>query len=471
MKKFFAFILAAVMLAAALPASLAEPGPDETAAPVFSDISGHWAEDVIIKYSETGAINGYPDGTFRPDGLVTRAESAKIIVGVLESAGMELEPLNAESAKKRGWSKTHNGAACEDIDPDAWYLPYVAKAESYFPMWLPSDAGALNHLGAYNEVSKIDNDQLFLPDAYLPRCHLAEILVELKFYLYDLDDSIEHATAPTGYLQEVYKDSTLLEYIASPHPEQLTIGNNWTRMRSYIWLAYKYDIMVGNPDGYFYPYNGVSRAELLTALDNMLNSAEAVEQLAYMDIETASPMMKEAILEARSSIIHGGRPWTVDGAVSVISFKDGTAEKLPEFSELFPGWDVPSAEIVTPDWTASLPQSADIDYSISETFSLADNRVNSKKLTTFTGSGSPVYVYADTTPVTGASFNLGFSNASSGKEIGWIPSLNENQGAAIDTKNALHYDIRGSVPRTDYEGIYRIHVSSTEHPDKDFLEP
>lgn len=277
MKKFLAFILAAVMLAAALPASFAEPEPDETApeAPVFSDISGHWAEDVIMKYSETGAINGYPDGTFRPDSLVTRAEAAKIIVGVLESAGKDLEPLNTESAKKRTWYKTHNGIECVDIDPDAWYFPYVAKAESYFPMWLPSDAGALNPLGPYDEVNR-NQDKLFLPGAYLPRCHLAEILTEIKFYLYGLDDSIKGASTATGYLQDVYKDSTLLENLGAM-AGKYGDDNNWTRMRNYIWFAYKYDIMVGNPDGYFYPYKGVSRAELLTALDNMLNSGEPVE--------------------------------------------------------------------------------------------------------------------------------------------------------------------------------------------------
>lgn len=45
----------------------------------FSDTSGHWAESVIDKWSNSGVINGYEDGTFAPDAYLTRAELAKII--------------------------------------------------------------------------------------------------------------------------------------------------------------------------------------------------------------------------------------------------------------------------------------------------------------------------------------------------------------------------------------------------------
>ena len=40
----------------------------------FSDIAGHWAEKSILELNERGIINGYPDGTFRPDESITRAE-------------------------------------------------------------------------------------------------------------------------------------------------------------------------------------------------------------------------------------------------------------------------------------------------------------------------------------------------------------------------------------------------------------
>lgn len=44
-----------------------------------SDIEGHWAEETIRSLVHLEILNGYPDGTFRPDQSVTRAELAKIL--------------------------------------------------------------------------------------------------------------------------------------------------------------------------------------------------------------------------------------------------------------------------------------------------------------------------------------------------------------------------------------------------------
>ena len=45
----------------------------------MKDIQGHWAQEDIEKCIEQGIIKGYPDGTFKPDATVTRAELATII--------------------------------------------------------------------------------------------------------------------------------------------------------------------------------------------------------------------------------------------------------------------------------------------------------------------------------------------------------------------------------------------------------
>ena len=64
--------LLAAVLAGALTAS--------QAAAVFSDTSGHWAEEAITKWSEEySIITGYEDGTFRPDASITRGAFAGIL--------------------------------------------------------------------------------------------------------------------------------------------------------------------------------------------------------------------------------------------------------------------------------------------------------------------------------------------------------------------------------------------------------
>lgn len=47
---------------------------------VLKDISGHWGKSYIEKLVLAGAVNGYTDGTFRPDETITRAEFVKLLV-------------------------------------------------------------------------------------------------------------------------------------------------------------------------------------------------------------------------------------------------------------------------------------------------------------------------------------------------------------------------------------------------------
>ncbi len=53
---------------------------------VLKDISGHWAEGNINELVSLGAIAGYPDGSFRPDNSITRAEFATVLAKVFKLA-------------------------------------------------------------------------------------------------------------------------------------------------------------------------------------------------------------------------------------------------------------------------------------------------------------------------------------------------------------------------------------------------
>jgi N-acetyl-anhydromuramyl-L-alanine amidase AmpD len=50
----------------------------------FSDIRGHWCEGLIRKGAIDGWIKGYPDGTFRPDEPITRAEVVAMLSNFLK---------------------------------------------------------------------------------------------------------------------------------------------------------------------------------------------------------------------------------------------------------------------------------------------------------------------------------------------------------------------------------------------------
>ena len=43
----------------------------------FSDLQNHWSFQDVEQLIDHGAVGGYPDGTFRPDATITRAEFSK----------------------------------------------------------------------------------------------------------------------------------------------------------------------------------------------------------------------------------------------------------------------------------------------------------------------------------------------------------------------------------------------------------
>ena len=67
---------------AAICARIDGEDADETAE--YSDIDGHWAADEISRVAELGWVKGYTDGTFRPNQQITRAEAMAVINRITE---------------------------------------------------------------------------------------------------------------------------------------------------------------------------------------------------------------------------------------------------------------------------------------------------------------------------------------------------------------------------------------------------
>ncbi len=102
----------------------------------FSDISGHWAEKAIIKAVNNGWIKGYDDGTFRPNQNITRAEAMTLVNRVLHRLPGSPADLLDDMIK---WP--------DNADTEAWYYLAVQEAtnshhysreteESEFETWL-----------------------------------------------------------------------------------------------------------------------------------------------------------------------------------------------------------------------------------------------------------------------------------------------------------------------------------------------
>lgn len=77
----------------------------------FTDIAEHWAESYIAALAEKGIINGYADGTFRPDAPITRAETVAIINRAV--------PRNGNPATFKQFA---------DVDSSFWAYEEIMKA-------------------------------------------------------------------------------------------------------------------------------------------------------------------------------------------------------------------------------------------------------------------------------------------------------------------------------------------------------
>ena len=92
-------------------------GADSARGAAFSDVSAHWARKAIAAVSAKGWVSGYPDGTFRPNANITRAEAMAMLnrmLGRLPESERDLLP---------GMS-----TFSDNMDSGKWYYLYVQEA-------------------------------------------------------------------------------------------------------------------------------------------------------------------------------------------------------------------------------------------------------------------------------------------------------------------------------------------------------
>jgi len=78
--------------------------------PYFKDMEGHWAEPAVERMARKGMVSGYPDGTFKPEKILTRAEVASLLQRVLNLPPGEAAPFR-DSGEIPAWARGA-AAAC-----------------------------------------------------------------------------------------------------------------------------------------------------------------------------------------------------------------------------------------------------------------------------------------------------------------------------------------------------------------------
>ncbi|WP_187274374.1 cadherin-like beta sandwich domain-containing protein [Paenibacillus sp. N3.4] len=84
---------------------ITEQPTDTKPAVHLSDITGHWAEVSIKQAVSKEIVNGYPDGTFKPNHTVTRAEFAVMLMNTLKPQGEGTALTFTDTGKIGGWAQ------------------------------------------------------------------------------------------------------------------------------------------------------------------------------------------------------------------------------------------------------------------------------------------------------------------------------------------------------------------------------
>ena len=191
----------------------------------FIDMGSHWADVTIGKLIELGVINGYGDGTFRPDNTITRAEFSTIV----------RKAFKYDEAEGNSFDDTSNH-------------------------WAKNEVHTLVCSGV---IDKAEYGDLYIPDKNITRLEMAKMIVRAV-------GLSEQAVDMAG------NDTRFVDNAEIP-----------TADRGYIIIASDNGIINGYPDLTFKPYGEATRAEastmVINALDYLTSIDEGMEQYKNKD--------------------------------------------------------------------------------------------------------------------------------------------------------------------------------------------
>jgi hypothetical protein len=176
---------------------------------VFPDAKGHWAEQAILRLTEKGVISGYPDGTVKPDNIITRGEFCALLA----------RNLSLDMTKTK-----QEPPAFKDIGRH-WSLKNIQALV---------EAGILD---------PADYTVYFRPDEPITRIEIIRMMVRVI----GEGDKAKQTNANTGFQD----DAAVAD-----------------KDKGYVIVAKEKNLVNGYPDNTIRPAGKTTRAEAFTLLDN-----------------------------------------------------------------------------------------------------------------------------------------------------------------------------------------------------------
>ncbi len=160
-----------------------------TATADFSDLENdHRFYQAVTSLKESGQVKGNPDGTFRPDATINRAEFTKIVSTLTVFPGMEQSCIE---------TNVPSGAETvffPDVPADAWFAPFVCQAKM-------------------NDFIQGYPDGTFRPDQPIEFAEAAKIIAKVLKLDYEEDSKIWYAP----FVAVLNQHGAIPETIDVPH--------------------------------------------------------------------------------------------------------------------------------------------------------------------------------------------------------------------------------------------------------------
>lgn len=152
--------------------------PLHTQGAMLSDVSSHQNRTAIEYLNQNGIVQGYEDGTYRPDARINRAEFTKIIIEAT------FDETTIEHCLAKNLLPHWTYAFFPDVDRDAWYAKYVCVAQT-------------------NNIVSGYEDGLFRPDNEINKAEAIKIIVLSQGY-----------EVPEAAVGSIYSDVTADDWYA-----------------------------------------------------------------------------------------------------------------------------------------------------------------------------------------------------------------------------------------------------------------
>ncbi len=196
---------------------------DEGATSVFSDVGGHWAEKYIaaIQNERKDVIKGYPDGTFRPNASITRAQLTKMIVEAYHL-------------------KQDTDAYIYFSDVPDWAASYIYTLGSLGIVegtiqgkFQPSNHVTRVQMAAIIHRTEVIEARLIVPQKQLlPSIEEVKVFNETKFeitFSSALEETIAHEIEHSGKRFAVYPQEQSIHSEEAIQSQTISFNDNYTR--------------------------------------------------------------------------------------------------------------------------------------------------------------------------------------------------------------------------------------------------